>query len=193
MTNNKLIKLLCSIPVVLVVLFFIPFLGVCLLLFRFYVYRNEKKYKTSIILIVLGILLLIPKLLNSILKLLKLTNIKIPYLNTILSSNIYGNLLSYSKLLIIVGVVFIILSYIFSNLFNNFKSKLDTGLQNYIEKEEQKDYEIRQKNDLIMQEKREIAKNTHIVKCPNCGASNTLTSTTGTCNHCRTLIAYKEK
>ena len=191
MTNNKLIKLLCSIPIILIVLYFIPFLGICLILFRYYVYRNEKQYKTSIILIIFGILLLIPKLINTILKTFKLS-IKIPYLNTILSSEIYPKLLSYSKLLIIVGIIFIIISYIARNLFNKVTEKLNTGLKNYLQNEEKKDYEIRQKNDLIMQEKREKAKNTHVVVCPHCGSSNILTEQTGKCKHCRLPISYKE-
>ncbi len=192
MTNNKLIKLLCSIPIILILLYFIPFLGICLILFRFYVYRNEKQYKTSIILIVSGILLLIPKIINIILKTFKLNNIKIPYLNTILSSNVYTKLLSYSKLLIIVGIVFIIISYIAKNIFNKVTEKLNTGLKSYIQNEEKKDYEIRQKNDLIMQEKREKAKNTHVVVCPHCGSSNILTEQTGKCKHCRLPISYKD-
>lgn len=190
MINNKIIKILCSIPIILIVLYFVPFLGICLTLFRCFVYRNEKQYKTPIIIIVCGILLLIPKLINIILKSLKLS-IKIPYLDTIISSNIYPKLLSYSKTLIIIGILFIILSYIFRNIFNNVKNKLNTGLQNYIEKEEKKDYEIRQKNDLIMQEKREKAKNTHVIKCPHCGASNILTEQTGTCKYCRKDLEYK--
>ena len=41
MKNNLFIKILCSVPVILVVLYFIPFLGICLLLFRRFVYQNK--------------------------------------------------------------------------------------------------------------------------------------------------------
>ena len=43
MRNNSIIKLLCSIPVILVVLYFIPFLGVCLLICRYIVYYYDRK------------------------------------------------------------------------------------------------------------------------------------------------------
>ena len=44
-----------------------------------------------------------------------------------------------------------------------------------------------------MQEKRERAKNTHVVYCPYCGADNMLTEKTGICKFCRRKIEYKEK
>ena len=54
MSENKFFKLLCSLPVVLIVLYFIPFLGICLILFRYYVYRGNKYYKTPALLLVCG-------------------------------------------------------------------------------------------------------------------------------------------
>ncbi len=46
-------------------------------------------------------------------------------------------------------------------------------------------------NDLKMQEKREKAKNTHVVHCPYCGSDNMLTEQTETCKFCRRKIEYK--
>ena len=39
-----------------------------------------------------------------------------------------------------------------------------------------------------MKEKQMQAKNTHVVICSHCGASNMLTSTTGKCKYCRNII-----
>ena len=36
-----------------------------------------------------------------------------------------------------------------------------------------------------MKEKREIAKNTHVIHCPYCGADNLFTEQIGTCKFCR--------
>ena len=191
--DNSIIKLLSSIPIILIVLYFIPFLGICLILLRYFVHRNEPKYKISIILIVFGLLLLIPKLINKITEILKIDISKVPYIESILSSNLYTDLLKYSKLLITVGIALIIITYIFKNIYDKFSKKLSTSIEKYITNEEKKDYEIRQKNDLLMQEKREKAKNTHVVKCPHCGSDNILTERTGKCKHCRTPISYNEK
>ena len=187
MNENKFFKLLCSLPIILIILYFIPFLGICLILFRFYIYRNNKQYKTPILLLLCGLLLLIPKLLDSIMKFLKLNSDEIPYLNNIMNSDIYIKLLSYSKLLITIGIIFLILSFILKNVFN----KVNTGIRNYMAEDLKKDYEIRKENDLKMQEKREKAKNTHVVYCPYCGADNMLTEQTGICKFCRRKIEYK--
>lgn len=187
MNENKFFKLLCSLPIILIILYFIPFLGICLILFRFYIYRNNKQYKTPILLLLCGLLLLIPKLLDSIMKFLKLSSDEIPYLNNIMNSDIYIKLLSYSKLLITLGIIFLILLFILKNVFN----KVNTGIRNYMAEDLKKDYEIRKENDLKMQEKREKAKNTHVVYCPYCGADNMLTEQTGICKFCRRKIEYK--
>lgn len=190
MKNNLFIKLLCSIPIILLNLYFIPFLGICLILFRLFMYKN-KLYKTPITLIIGGLLIVIPNFINSIMNLLKIDTSKIPYLTNILNSDIYLKLLSYSKSLITIGVIFFIIVVVFNTLFIRLGTKLGTEVNNYIEKDLQKDYEIRKENDLKMQEKREKAKNTHVVHCPYCGSDNLLTSTTGTCKYCRRKIEYK--
>lgn len=185
---KKFLMLLCSLPIILLLLYFIPFLGVCMILFRYYLYGNKKNYSFLIILLIIGIVLLLPKAVSIIISWLP-SKLSIPYLTTIVSSELYMKIISYSKLLIIVSIIFMVLSYIFSNVFNI----IDNGLMNYIKKEEEKDYKIKKENDLKMQEKREKAKNTHVVICPYCGADNMLTSQTGICKHCRKGLEYKGK
>ena len=180
---NKYLKLLCSIPVILIVLYFIPFLGICLILFRYYVYKNNKSLTTSIYLLVCGLALLIPKLVESILKLLKLDT-KIPVLNDIISSDIYNKIIGYSKLLIALSIIFAILSYIFKNLYD----KLDAKVESYVKKEEAKKYQIQKENDLIMRERKEKADKLHSVHCPYCGSDNLLSEKIGTCKSCRRKI-----
>lgn len=191
MNSNKFLKFLCSIPVILIFLYFIPFLGICLTLFRFYVYKNNKYYSTSIILILIGALLLMPKAINLLLDLINL-NVAIPYLNDIVNADIYANIIKYSKLLLSFGIILLIVSIIFRNLFNKITNKLSSGIGSYINKIEQRDAEISRKNDMIMKEKQEKAKNTHVVNCPKCGADNIFSQKIGRCKYCRTKLEYTE-
>ena len=191
MSELIFIKLLFSIPIILIVMYYLPFLGICLLICRFFTNRKIKKYKTSIILVITGLIILIPQLVNSIIKTFKL-DVGIPYLSDIINSDLYPKLLKYSKLLITVGIIFTIISVVANKVFNNISNQLNNGIKTYIEKDIQKDQEIRKENDLIMQEKREKALNTHSVRCPYCGSDNLLTSQTGTCKFCRKTIEYKE-
>lgn len=192
MNENKIFKILCSIPVILITLYFIPFIGVILILFRYYVYRNEKYYKTPLILLICGLLLLIPRVVNSVIKILKFNVEDVPYLKVVLDSAIYLKLLSYSSYLIIVSIIFLIISFIFRNTISKINGIISSQIFNYGSKLQEDSYKIRKENDLIMQEKRERAQNTHVVFCPYCGSDNMLTEKTGTCKFCRRKIEYKE-
>lgn len=192
MNENKIFKILCSIPVILITLYFIPFIGVILILFRYYVYRNEKYYKTPLILLICGLLLLIPRVANSVIKILKFNVEDVPYLKVVLDSDIYLKLLSYSRYLIIVSIIFLIISFIFRNTISKINGIISSQISNYGSKLQEDSYKIRKENDLIMQEKRERAQNTHVVYCPYCGSDNMLTEKTGTCKFCRRKIEYKE-
>ena len=184
---KKFLRLLCSLPVVLLTLYFIPFLGICLILFRFYLYRSKDIYKFFIAMLVFGVVLLIPQLISSIWNTFKIS-FEIPYLNAIVLSDLYLHIVKYSKFLIIVSVIFMILSYVFSNV----SAKLSSSISNYIKKEEENSYQIRKENDLEIQKMKEEVKNTHLVKCPSCGQDNMLTSKIGVCKSCRRKLEYKE-
>ena len=131
MNENKIFKILCSIPVILITLYFIPFIGVILILFRYYVYRNEKYYKTPLILLICGLLLLIPRVVNSVIKILKFNVEDVPYLKVVLDSDIYLKLLSYSRYLIIVSIIFLIISFIFRNTISKINGIISSQIFNY--------------------------------------------------------------
>ncbi len=185
MKEREIFKILTSIPVILIVLYFIPFLGVCLIIFRYFIYKN-KYYKLPLTLVICGILIIIPNIVNSILK-----SFKINSLENLITLDIYQKLVPYSKRLITVGIIFLIISYIVKIIYNKVSNKLTNEFKNYIQKEEQRSAEISAKNDLIMKEKREKAQNTHVVYCPYCGSDNMITGSVGTCKYCRRKIEYK--
>ncbi len=189
MKENFFIKLLASIPIILVTLYFIPFLGICLLILRYFVYSNRKKISTPIIILSVGILLLVPKFLSSILDLVKIKTDTIPYLSNILTSDLYNiNFIKFSKLLISIGIIFLILSFIFRKIFNKVSNKINSEIRNYINKTESRNAEISKANDMEMKIKREKAKNTNYVHCPYCGADNILSKKTGKCSYCRRTL-----
>lgn len=139
-----------------------------------------------------GLIILIPELINNVLDLLNIDVSLIPFLSNIIGTDIYTKLLKYSKMLIILGIVFSVLTFIFRNIFDNLKNQTARGIKAYIQESERKSEEISQKKDLIMKEKQEKAKNTYVVYCPYCGADNILTSNIGTCKYCRRQIVAKE-
>lgn len=189
MRDNILIRLLCSIPIILILLYFHPFLGVCLIIFRYIVYYSDRRrIVTPYYLVSTGLIILIPKLLNYVFNLFEYSADNIPYFNKIINSELYKvNFIDYSKRLITVGIIFLIISSIVSMIVDKTKN----SVRSYIENQEKRNAEISRKNDMIMKEKREIAKNTNVVICPYCGADNMLTAKTGTCKYCRRKIESK--
>lgn len=184
MNTDKIIKILCSLPIVLITMYFVPFLGICLLILRYFVYGNNKRYSVSIYLIVVGIFILIPKLIYEI---LKLFNNKIPYLNEIVNSNTYIKLIDYCKFLFILAVILLIISFVLKKAID----KLRNFISSYIYKHEKILTEVSKENDMKIKLKQEKAKNTQVVFCPHCGADNILTENVGNCKYCRRKIQAK--
>ena len=192
MQNNLFFKILVSIPVILIALYFIPFLGVCLILFRYFMYMqdNKKKIATPVIIIGVGLICLIPK---GIQLLIKAANQgEVPFINKIVDSKLYSvDFMKYSKRLITVGVIFLILYYIINFIYK----KLQKKAVDYIDDKKQRNDKIEKENDLKIKIKQEKAKNTSYVKCPNCGSDNLVTGKFGRCKYCRTKLVnenYKE-
>lgn len=189
MNSNRIIKILCSFPVILIASYFLPFIGVCLIIIRYFVHSTKKCYSTSLILIIFGGLILIPKVIVKVLDIAKIESVNILYLDTIINSEIYPNLLNYSKFLITVGIIFLLISLIFKNLFN----KLSNYIRSFINVREQIDADNRQRNDIEIKIKQEKSKNTQVVYCPHCGADNILTEAVGKCKYCRRSLNSKKK
>lgn len=120
MNSNKFIKIICSLRVIFISLYFIPFLGICLGILRQFIYTNKSKSSTSISIITLDILILIPMLLNLILNLVNV-NINEFNLNEIIESKIYVNLVNYSKFLPCFGIILLISSFVFKSLIEKYK------------------------------------------------------------------------
>ena len=182
MRNNAILKLICSIPVIILALCFLPIVGVCLIILRNFVYSNSKNYKTAISIIVVGAILLLPNAINWILNTTsQAESITIPYLKEIVNSEIYLSLYENCEFIITVGVIYLIVSFAISKLTN----KATNFVKSYIRKQEQIDREVAKENNLKIKEKQERAKHTKIMRCPHCGAHNVITEKTGVCSFCR--------
>lgn len=192
MRYNSFIKFLCSIPIILIFIYFVPFLGICLLLLRCFIYNNQKRAKTPIILIGVATLILIPKLLSYVFELIKLNTVDIPYYDDLINSNLYNiDLINYSKRLFIFGIVYLIISKVLTSIFNKVDNAFNSGFMNFVNKSIKSDAEISKQNDFKIKEKQERAKNTSYVKCPSCGSDNLLAEKFGTCKYCRKKIENK--
>lgn len=191
MRNNFFIRLFTSLPIILLSLWFFPFLGICLMILKLFVNRRNK-LRTPIHIILAGVLILVPKGISLLTDVVKFDLNSIPYLNQILNSKFYNTeMVEYSKYLICFGVIFLIIFVIFKTIFEKLSNTLNSGILKYIQESQKRDYEISKQNDLKIKLKQEKAKNTHYVKCPNCGSDNLVGDKFAVCKYCRSKLENK--
>ena len=185
MKNISFIKIISSLPVILLALYFSRVLGVILILVRLSAHGEKKRDLTPIVLVIAGLVVLIPKGLDMLFDLIKFNTKNIPYFNDIVTSAVYtGDFMKYSKALIIIGIIFGIITYFLNKATKSVKELFKTGFDNYTDK--QIAYE--RENDLKIKEKQARAKTTQVVVCKKCGASNVITEKIGKCKYCRNTI-----
>ena len=188
MIKNSFLKILTSLPVILVALYFVPVLGILLIVLKFVTTTNRNN-STATILIITGLLLQIPNLLNKLSEVLKFN---IPYLDKIVEHEIYEKLTSYGIKLLIIGVVLFIITTVFNKMFAGIKNTLTNTMNDYVNKSIEQDREIDKENNMEMKEKQEAAKNFHVIHCPHCGADNIVTDNVTRCKYCRKGLQVKE-
>lgn len=191
--RNLIFKILCSFPIIIVVAYFVPFLGVVLALFRYVVYGTRHYYRTPIVLLICGLVLLLPRGLE-----LAMANFNfdlgVPYWNEIMSHQMYPKITDLGRFLAIFGVILLIVSYILKNFIAGMKNKFGSMMQSYYTDQQNRDERIRKENDLKLREKEITSKQKtpHVVKCKHCGKTNHITGTVGKCASCRQPIEWHE-
>ena len=194
---NSFMKFLLSIPIILLVLYFLPILGVIMLIARYFIYGSRHYYRAPIVLLIVALILLIPHGLE-----LAMANfgveLTIPYFKEFISLGIYPKIIEYAERIFIIGVVTLIVSAIIKTVGQKItaklSSKLSGALSNYFNQKEQTRREEIKLRTTEAEERIENSKKNipHTVKCPNCGKVNSITGTVGKCKSCRTPIQYKE-
>ncbi len=199
--SKNIFKILLSLPIILITLYYIPFLGICLILTRLCVgntifSRKSSKNSSSMLftlnLFSIGILIIIPKLINSLFKLLKLDEDLTKYLNDLVSSDIYEKLFKYGKFLITIGLIFYIISFLFKKFSNKVENKISSDMKDYFNKINKENINkpennIQEKYENYLKEKNN-KKDTNIKICPYC---RTKINKDKICPNCGALIDKK--
>jgi len=199
MSENKILRFICSIPVILILLYFLPFIGICLVFFRYFIYKDKKIYELPIVLLIVALFLLLPRGAYLLLTNFKMDVNLIPYLDVVNRHDMYIKIVKYSKFIFTMSIITLIVSYLVKTLYYNVKSKLssafsttsstlNTKIDNYMAKEA----EIHEKNDLKIKEQREKANNTHHVKCGTCGHEMLVSDNQTKCPFCGNPLSERK-
>ena len=135
MLDSKTYKLICSLPIIFIALYFIPFIGICLLLVRFIVYRKNKYYKTPLILIGGGLILILPKIIKY---------------QSITKANIYNDIFRYGKLLLIVGFIVLIISWVVRYYYHRTMKRITNSFKVFMDPI---DYDLKKDNKKLIKDK----------------------------------------
>lgn len=190
--NNRFMKLFCSIPVILALLFFLPPLGVIVFLLRYVIYGKRHFFRAPVCIMIFALVLTIPFCLNWLINTLRLS-FNIPYLQDIINSEYYSRLLEFARFSFITAAIVLIVTFLLRNIIEQISSKLSRLISGYYSDLQKRDEKIAKENDLKLKEKAITSKQKtpHAVKCPHCGKTNSIIGTVGKCKSCRSVIEYK--
>ena len=190
--NNRFMKLFCSIPVILALLFFLPPLGVIVFLLRYVIYGKRHFFRAPVCIMIFALILTIPFCLNWLINTLRLS-FNIPYLQDIINSEYYSRLLEFARFSFITAAIVLIVTFLLRNIIEQISSKLSQLISGYYSDLQKRDEKIAKENDLKLKEKAITSKQKtpHAVKCPHCGKTNSIIGTVGKCKSCRSVIEYK--
>ena len=190
--NNRIMKTLCSIPAILILLYFLPPLGVIIFLVRYIVYGNSHFFRAPLCIMIFAAILAIPAVANWLLTALRLP-FNIPFLSNIINWSYYPNLLNFARFSFITAVIVLIVTYILRNALEELSRKISNFIRQYYSNLQRRDEKITRENDLKLKEKAITSKQKtpHAIKCPHCGKTNSVIGTVGKCKSCRSIIEYK--
>lgn len=183
----KVANTVLSLPVILVALCFMPVLGVILLLARMYICPYYKNYKFNITLAICGLLILVPKILEKF-------KLNIPYLNDILSNNIYKEISKHGKFIIIVGVILFLVTYIYRTTMESLKHAAIAAAAIQMGNEGRKEISENKKKIEVNEYEEEIKEFKKITEyhCPYCGGLTKSVKGVEKCKYCDREVEINE-
>lgn len=163
-----------SFLLVVLSLYFVPIISYFYLATKLFIVNKRRNRLFLVTLLILGLILFV----SSTLK-LEIFNIYLEKLENFNTKDFSLKIIKLSLFFFLINEVIIFI-----------KEKILLSINSLITKEEERSERIRKENDLIIRQKTEDAKNTTVVVCKSCGASNIVKNGVGTCSYCRKAI-YK--
>jgi len=191
-------KLICSLPVLFITLYFVPPLGVVLTIARLFIYGSYRYYRVPTAILVVALLCLAPRGYEL---LQQNFGESIPVFQPFIDFRahpLYAKLTDYGRWTAVFSIIMLVASQILSKVANlasqalrmaqtaNSASRTSSGSDSSARKAPimQKDGTKADPSD---------QSTPHVVKCPNCGKANHIIGTVGTCKACRSAVEWQPK
>lgn len=191
-------KLICSLPVLLVTLYFVPPLGVVLTIARLFIYGSYRYYRVPAVILVVALLCLAPRGYEL---LQQNFGESIPAFQPFIDFRAHpllAKLTDFGRWTAIFSVIMIIASLALAKVANLASQALRMARMASSASRTNAGSESSARKTPVMQKDGREAdpsdqSTPHVVKCDNCGKANHIIGTVGTCKACRTAIEWHPK
>lgn len=191
-------KLICSLPVLLVTLYFVPPLGAILTIARLFIYGSYRYYRVPAAILVVALLCLAPRGYELLQQNFGET---IPVFQPLIDFRthpLFAKLTDFGRWTAIFSVIMIIVSLALGKVANLVSQALRMAhMAGSASRTNAGSESSTRKTPVMQKDGREAdpsdQSTPHVVKCKNCGKANHIIGTVGTCKACRTAIEWQAK
>ena len=191
-------KLICSLPVLLVTLYFVPPLGVVLTIARLFIYGSYRYYRVPAAILVIALLCLAPRGYEL---LQQNFGESIPAFQPLIDFRahpLFAKLADFGRWTAIFSVIMIIASLALAKVANLASQALRMArMAGSASRTNAGNESSTRKTPVMQKDGREAdpsdQSTPHVVKCPSCGKANHIIGTVGTCKSCRSAIEWHAK
>lgn len=191
-------KLICSLPVLLVTLYFVPPLGVVLTIARLFIYGSYRYYRVPAAILVVALLCLAPRGYELLQQNFGET---IPVFQPLIdfrANPLFAKLTDFGRWTAIFSVIMILASLALGKVANLASQALRMARMAGSASRTNAGSESSTRKTPVMQKDGREAdpsdqSTPHVVKCKNCGKANHIIGAVGTCKACRTAIEWQAK
>ena len=191
-------KLICSLPVLLVTLYFVPPLGVVLTIARLFIYGSYRYYRVPAAILVVALLCLAPRGYELLQQNFGETIPTIQPLIDFRAHPLFAKLTDFGRWTAIFSIIMIIVSLALGKVANLVSQALRMArMANSASRANAGSDNTTRKTPVMQKDGREAdpsdQSTPHVVKCDNCGKANHIIGTVGTCKACRSAIEWHAK
>ena len=191
-------KLICSLPVLLVTLYFVPPLGVVLTIARLFIYGSYRYYRVPAAILVVALLCLAPRGYELLQQNFGET---IPVFQPLIDFRahpLFAKLTDFGRWTAVFSIIMIIASLALGKVVNLVSQALRmANMASSASRANAGSESSTRKTPVMQKDGREAdpsdQSTPHVVKCDNCGKANHIIGTDGTCKACRTAIEWHPK
>ena len=160
-----------------------------MIIIRYFIYERNNKFIISFYTSIITGIIIIPKGIEFLLKILKVDINTVPYLKDVIDSVLYrGNLFPLSKNVLIISIILSIILLVIKIIMQSLTQKISNDLYKYVNQVHERNDKISKENDLKVKIMKEKANNIAYIKYKRCGSDNLVEGKFGTCKPCRSKV-----